>query len=91
MGTGDAHDMRTLVDGCLVEVTDGCGLDHVADSEALDGLVLGDGARAVGAAHELGVAAAVLVAAVVATLLGLQDPEFGVSIRQHIRRRRRAM
>lgn len=43
--------------------TDGSRLDHVADGEALDGLVLGDAAGAVGAAHRLGVAAAVLVAA----------------------------
>lgn len=45
-----------------VERTDGSGLNHVADGESLDGLVLGGAARAVGAAHGLDVAAAVLVA-----------------------------
>ena len=42
--------------------TDGSGLNHVADGETLDGLVLGNAASAVGAAHGLDVAAAVLVA-----------------------------
>lgn len=41
--------------------TDGSRLDHVADGEALDGLVLGGAASAVGAAHGLDVAAAILV------------------------------
>ena len=41
--------------------TDGSRLDHVADGESLDGLVLGSAASAVGAAHGLDVAAAVLV------------------------------
>lgn len=42
--------------------TDGSRLNHVADGEPLDGLVLGSAAGAVGAAHRLDVAAAVLVA-----------------------------
>lgn len=42
--------------------TDGSGLNHVADGEALDRLVLGDATSAVGAADRLDVAAAVLVA-----------------------------
>ena len=41
--------------------TDGGRLNHVADGEPLDGLVLGNAASAVGAAHRLDVAAAVLV------------------------------
>lgn len=49
--------------------TDGSGLNHVADGEALDGLVLGSASRAVGAADGLDVAAALLVAAVVLSLL----------------------
>lgn len=44
-----------------IERTDGSGLNHVADSESLDRLVLRDAAGAVGAAHGLDVAAAVLV------------------------------
>ena len=48
-----------------IERTDSSGLDHVADGESLDSLVLGDAASAVGAAHGLDVAAAVLVAAAV--------------------------
>ena len=42
--------------------TDGSRLNHVADGEPLDGLVLRSAAGAVGAAHRLDVAAAVLVA-----------------------------
>ena len=45
--------------------TDSSRLDHVADSESLDRLVLRGAASAVGAAHGLDVAAAVLVAAAV--------------------------
>lgn len=44
--------------------TDGGGLDHVADGESLDRLVLGCASRAVGAPDGLDVAAALLVAAV---------------------------
>lgn len=47
--------------GHRIERTDGSGLNHVADSESLDRLILGDAAGAVGAAHGLDVAAAVLV------------------------------
>ena len=43
--------------------TDGGGLDHVADGESLDCLVLGSASRAVGAADGLDVAAALLVTA----------------------------
>jgi hypothetical protein len=42
--------------------TDGSRLNHVADGEPLDSLVLGSATGAVGAAHGLDVAAAVLVA-----------------------------
>ena len=45
--------------------TDGGGLNHVADGESLDGLVLGGASRAVGATDRLDVAPAVLVAAAV--------------------------
>ena len=45
-------------------------LDHVADGEALDRLILGSASRAVGAADGLDVAATLLVAAVVLSLLG---------------------
>lgn len=48
--------------------TDGSGLDHVADGEALDGLVLGGAASAVGATHRLDVAAAILVAAAIKSI-----------------------
>ena len=50
-------------------LTDGGGLDHVADGESLDRLVLGSASRAVAAADGLDVAAALLVAAVVLSLL----------------------
>ena len=45
--------------------TDGGRLNHVADGEPLDGLVLGGASRAVGATDRLDVAPAVLVAAAV--------------------------
>lgn len=38
---------RTLVDRSLRDITDRCTLDHVADLEALDGLVLCDAAVAI--------------------------------------------
>lgn len=41
--------------------TDGSGLDHVADGESLDRLVLGGASRAVGAADGLDVATTLLV------------------------------
>lgn len=58
-----------LEDGGIRDITDGSGLNHVADGEALDGLILGSASRAVAAADGLGVAAALLVAAVVLSLL----------------------
>ena len=51
-----------------IERTDSSGLDHVADGEALDGLVLGGAASAVGATHRLDVAAAILVAAAIKSI-----------------------
>ena len=48
-----------------VSRTDSSGLDHVADGESLDRLVLGSATSAVGAAHGLDVAAALLVATAV--------------------------
>lgn len=45
--------------------TDGSRLNHVADGESLDRLILGSASRAVAAADGLGVAAALLVAAAV--------------------------
>jgi len=58
-----------LEDGGFRYITNGSRFDHVADGEALDGLVLGRASRAVGAADGLDVAAALLVAAVVLSLL----------------------
>lgn len=49
--------------------TDGSRLDHVADGESLDRLVLGRASRAVGAADGLDVAATLLVTAVGRSLL----------------------
>lgn len=45
--------------------TDSSGLDHVADGESLDCLILGSASRAVGATDGLDVAAATLVAAAI--------------------------
>jgi hypothetical protein len=49
--------------------TDGGRLDHVADGESLDRLVLGCASRAVGAADGLDVAATLLVTAAVVVLV----------------------
>jgi len=51
-------------DGSIRNITDGSRLDHVADGESLDCLVLWCASRAVGAADGLDVTAALLVAAV---------------------------
>ena len=59
----------TGVDRSLAQVTDGSRFDNVADSESLDGLVLGARTRAVRAAHKLDVATSVLVSAAVSSLL----------------------
>lgn len=48
--------------------TDSSRLNHVADGESLDSLVLGRASRAVRASDGLDVAAALLVAAVVLSL-----------------------
>ena len=62
-----------MVHASLADITNRRRLDHVTDSEALDSLVLGDASRTVRAADEVDVAAAVLVAAVVSSLLGLHE------------------
>ena len=43
----ETEKMRTLVDRSFRDITDRCTLDHVADLEALDGLVFCDTAVAV--------------------------------------------
>lgn len=57
------------VDRGLGQVSDGGGLDDVPDRHALDGLVLGDGFRAVNASDGLDVASALLVSTVGGSLL----------------------
>lgn len=56
-------------DGSIRDITNSSRLDHVADGESLDRLVLRSATSAVGAADGLDVAAALLVAAVVRPLL----------------------
>ena len=56
------------IDGGLRDVSDGGGLDDVPDDELADGLVLGASPGAVGAPDVVGVAAAVLGPACVASL-----------------------
>jgi len=56
-------------DGGIGDITDGSGLDHVANGESLDCLVLGCASRAVGATDGLDVAATLLVTAVGRSLL----------------------
>lgn len=51
--------------------TDSGGLDHVADGESLDGLVLGSASRAVGASDGLDVTTALLVTSAIERELAL--------------------
>ena len=67
-----SNSLRTGVHARIADIPDSSTLDHVTDGEALDRLVLAHASRAVRAAHELDVAAALLVAAVVSSLLGLR-------------------
>lgn len=62
---------RTRVHARLADIPDSSTLNHVAHCEALDRLVLAHASRAVRAADEVNVAAALLVAAVVSSLLRL--------------------
>jgi hypothetical protein len=62
---------HTLVNASFADVSDGGALDHVPDCEPLNGLVLSDAARAIRAAHEGDMAAALLVAASVSSFFRL--------------------
>lgn len=62
----------TLVDGGLGEITETGSLNHIANGEALDGLVLGDAAAAVQAADADNVAASLLSASMVTALNSLK-------------------
>jgi len=59
------------------DVTNGGGFHHVTDGESLDGLIFGCASRAVGAADGLDVAAALLVTAVVLSLLNHDEGSHG--------------
>ena len=72
---------HTRVDTGLADITDSRALNHVPHSETLDGLVLADASRAVGAADEVDVATALLVASVISSLLGLHN-EFSKRVHQ---------
>ena len=74
--------VRTLVHARLADITNRRRLDHVADGETLDRLVLGDASRAVGAADKTDVATALLVAAVVSSLLRLRRQVNSASVPQ---------
>jgi hypothetical protein len=78
-GGRDGSRPLTLVDRSIADVTDSSRLDHVANGESLDGLVLGDRAGAVGASHKRDVSTAVLVASSVSSLFRLPCPETGTS------------
>ena len=60
--------------------TDGGGLNHVADGESLDRLVLGCASRAVGATDGLDVAATLLVTAAVVVLVVASRARFVKSV-----------
>jgi len=53
----------------FADITDSCGLNHVANGESLDGLVLGRASGAVGAPDGLNVTTTLLVATVGSSLL----------------------
>ena len=69
---GNSGQRLTWVDTGLADITDGCALNHVPHGETLDGLVLCDATRAVGATNKSYVATALLVAAIASSLLGLE-------------------
>jgi len=58
-----------LINRCILDITHSGRLDHVAHGKALDGLVLGDTPRAVGAPHKVDFAASVLVAPAISSFL----------------------
>lgn len=62
---------HTRVHAGIADVTHCGALDHVADGEAFDRLVLGDTARAVGAAHKRDVSTTFLVAPGIPPFLSL--------------------
>lgn len=57
-----------LVSGGFLDITEGRGIDDVADNESLDGLVLGDSLSSGNASDTLDVSATVLVSSVVTSL-----------------------
>ena len=57
-----------LVSGGFLDITEGRGIDDVADNESLDGLILGDSLSSGNASHTLDVSATVLVSSVVTSL-----------------------
>jgi len=65
-------------DRCVVDVTDGSRLDHIADGESLDGLVLWCTPGAVGATNGLDVTSSILVSAVGSSLLHHICGYFGI-------------
>ena len=79
-GAGDAHtglhvklgESEALVvdGGGLSNITSGGGVEHVTDDEALDGLILGGEAAAVGAVGGGGAATGVLGTSVITALTG---------------------
>jgi hypothetical protein len=83
--SGRSLNERTRVDASLADISDSSTLDHVPHSVTLDGLVFANAARAVRAAHERDVAAALLVAAAISSFLCLKQIET-VSIAARIER-----
>jgi hypothetical protein len=62
---------RTRVNTSFADIPNGSTLNHVPHCETLDGLVLSNAARAVGATHEGDMATSLLVAAAISSFLGL--------------------
>ena len=61
----------TGVGSSFLDITNSCTFNHVPHGETLDGLVFRDTSRAVGASNKVDMAAAILVAATISSLLSL--------------------
>ena len=64
------ENVTRTVDGSSADITDSSSLNHVADNETLNSLILGDAAATVGAADSADVTTALAVLTTVTALLG---------------------
>jgi hypothetical protein len=67
----DRTPAHTRINARVTDITDSGALDHVPHSKSLDSLVFCDTSRAIGAANDAGVSAAILVTAIISSFLRL--------------------